>query len=75
MTKEPKIHYSQIEYLIELSQKVGLNYTENDVKDLTFSEYMAVKQLLEYVYDNLDSIYPLLSEVKQWEKFYLEGSR
>lgn len=65
MTKEPKIHYSQIEYLIELSQKVGLNYTENDVKDLTFSEYMAVKQLLEYVYDNLDSIYPLLSEVKQ----------
>lgn len=75
MTKEPKIHYSQIEYLIELSQKVGLNYTENDVKDLTFSEYMAVKQLLEYVYDNLDSIYPLLSEVKQWEKFYLEESR
>lgn len=65
MTKEPKIHYSQIEYLIELSQKVGLNYTENDVKDLTFSEYMAVKQLLEYVYDNLDSIYPFLSEVKQ----------
>lgn len=65
MTKEPKIHYSQIEYLIELSQKVGLNYTENDVKDLTFSEYMAVKQLLEYIYDNLDSIYPLLSEVKQ----------
>lgn len=75
MTKEPKIHYSQIEYLIELSQKVGLNYTENDVKDLTFSEYMAVKQLLEYVYDNLDSIYPLLSEVKQWEKFCLEESR
>lgn len=75
MTKEPKIHYSQIEYLIELSQKVGLNYTENDVKDLTFSEYMAVKQLLEYVYDNLDSTYPFLSEVKQWEKFYLEGSR
>lgn len=65
MTKEPKIHYSQIEYLIELSQKVGLNYTENDVKDLTFSEYMAVKQLLEYVYDNLDSTYPFLSEVKQ----------
>ena len=65
MTKEPKIHYSQIEYLIELSQKVGLNYTENDVKDLTFSEYMAVKQLLEYVYDSLDSIYPFLSEVKQ----------
>ena len=65
MTKEPKIHYSQIEYLIELSQKVGLNYTENDVKDLTFSEYMAVKQLLEYVYDNLDSTYPLLFEVKQ----------
>lgn len=65
MTKEPKIHYSQIEYLIELSQKVGLNYTENDVKDLTFSEYMAVKQLLEYIYDNLDLIYPLLSEVKQ----------
>mgnify|MGYP007098878285 CR=1 FL=1 len=75
MTKEPKIHYSQIEYLIELSQKVGLNYTENDVKDLTFSEYMAVKQLLEYVYDSLDSIYPFLSEVKQWEKFYLEESR
>lgn len=75
MTKEPKIHYSQIEYLIELSQKVGLNYTENDVKDLTFSEYMAVKQLLEYVYDNLDSTYPFLSEVKQWEKFYLEESR
>lgn len=65
MTKEPKIHYSQIEYLIELSQKVGLNYTENDVKDLTFSEYMAVKQLLEYVYDSLDSTYPFLSEVKQ----------
>lgn len=75
MTKEPKIHYSQIEYLIELSQKVGLNYTENDVKDLTFSEYMAVKQLLEYVYDNLDSTYPFLSEVKQWEKFCLEESR
>lgn len=75
MTKEPKIHYSQIEYLIELSQKVGLNYTENDVKDLTFSEYMAVKQLLEYVYDSLDSTYPFLSEVKQWEKFYLEESR
>lgn len=49
MSNNPRIHYSQVDYILELAKDADVYATKEEVEKFSFDEYMTIKDLLEEV--------------------------
>lgn len=63
LSDKPMIHYSQVDYIMDLAEEVGADFKRKDVELLTFEEYLNIKEFLEYI-QNQKRLFDSIKEVK-----------
>lgn len=52
MLNKPTIHYSQVDYIMDLAKEINADFISiEEVRKLTFEEYLTIKDLLEDIRD------------------------